>query len=174
MFIPVSRAVADGNGLGRRRLPFRVIPNFVPDDLATTPGADDPALADLPSGDFLLYVGDLARDKGVTVLLDAYRALESPPPLVLIGRSHLPLDDLPPGVIALGVLPAAAVVTAWRRSLLGVVPSIVPDSCPTVVLEAMAAGRPVVGIRRRWPAACSDCSHRPTCARAWARRAARS
>jgi glycosyltransferase involved in cell wall biosynthesis len=147
MFIPVSRAVADGNGLRRRRLPFRVIPNFVPDDLATTPGADDPALADLPSGDFLLYVGDLARDKGVTVLLDAYRALESPPPLVLIGRSHLPLDDLPPGVTALGVLPAAAVVTAWRRSLLGVVPSIVPDSCPTVVLEAMAAGRPVVGTR---------------------------
>jgi glycosyltransferase involved in cell wall biosynthesis len=147
MFIPVSRAVAEGNQLGPRRLPFRVIPNFVPDDIATMPEVGDPAFADLPSGDFLLYVGDLARDKGVTVLLDAYRRLDRAPPLVLIGRRHMPLDDLPPGVVALGVVPAAAVVTAWRRSLLGVVPSIVPDSCPTVVLEAMAAGRPVVGTR---------------------------
>jgi glycosyltransferase involved in cell wall biosynthesis len=147
MYLAVSRAVANGNQLERRRLPFRVIPNFVPDDLGTMPEGDDPVLAHLPERDFLLFVGDVARDKGVEVLLAAYRRLDDPPPLVLIGRRYLPLENLPRGVLVLGLVSTAGVMTAWRRSLLGVVPSIVPDSCPTVVMEAMAAGRPVIGTR---------------------------
>lgn len=153
LYLPVSRAVAHGNQLERRGLPFRVIPNFVPDDIGMMPDGDDVALAKLPDGDFLLFVGDVARDKGVEVLLDAYRRLDSPPPLVLIGRIYLPLDNLPRGVLALGMLPTAAVMAAWRRSLLGVAPSIVPDSCPTVVMEAMAVGRPVIGT---WNGGISD------------------
>jgi glycosyltransferase involved in cell wall biosynthesis len=75
MFLPVSRAVAEGNGLARRRLPFRVIPNFVADDIRSSADGDHPALALLPDGDFLLFVGDLARDKGIQVLLAAYGRL---------------------------------------------------------------------------------------------------
>jgi glycosyltransferase involved in cell wall biosynthesis len=45
----------------------------------------------------------------------------------------------------LGGLRHAAVMTAWRRAQLGIVPSVFPDPCPTVVLEAMAAGVAVVG-----------------------------
>jgi glycosyltransferase involved in cell wall biosynthesis len=147
MYLAVSRAVAEGNQLIRRGLPFRVIPNFVPDDIGTMPEGDDPVLAQLPARDFLLFVGDVARDKGVEVLLEAYRRLDDPPPLVLIGRRYLPLDNLPRGVLAVGIMSKAGVMEAWRRSLAGVVPSIVPDSCPTVVIEAMAVGRPVVGTR---------------------------
>jgi glycosyltransferase involved in cell wall biosynthesis len=147
MYITVSRAVADGNRLQRRNLPFRVIPNFVPDDIGSMPEVDGPAIARLPARDFLIYVGDLARDKGVEILLEAYRGLADPPPLVLIGHRYLPLENLPRGARALGVVPPAVVMAAWRRSLLGVVPSIVPDSCPTVAMEAMAAGRPLVGTR---------------------------
>jgi glycosyltransferase involved in cell wall biosynthesis len=139
--------VADGNQLEHRHLPFRVIPNFVPDDIGGMPEVDDPALARLPDGDFLLFVGDIARDKGVEVLLEAYRRLDDPPPLVLIGRRYLPLENLPHGVRVLGVVPPGTVMAAWRRSLAGVVPSIVPDSCPTVAMEAMAVGRPLIGTR---------------------------
>src|SRR3954451_1018839 len=147
MFVPVSRAVAEGTRLEGHALPFRVIPNFVPDDLASRAQPDHPALGDLPRERFILFVGDVAADKGAQVLLDAYARLTGAPPLVLIGRPYIPLSRLPPGAIALGELPYAAVIAAWRSSLFGVVPSIVPDSCPTVVMEAMAAGRPVVAAR---------------------------
>lgn len=147
MFLPVSRAVARGAQLERHGLPFRVIPNFVPDAIAASEADDNGASARVPGRGFMLFVGDLTADKGVHVLLDAYARLAAPPKLVLIGRPYIPIDRLPPGVSALGVLPSTAVMTAWRRSLIGVVPSIVPDSCPTVVMEAMAAGRPVVASR---------------------------
>jgi glycosyltransferase involved in cell wall biosynthesis len=147
MYIAVSQAVADGNGLERRGLPFRVIPNFVRDDIGTLPEDDGRALARLPDGHFLLFVGDVTHDKGVETLFEAYRALDDAPPLVLIGRPSVSLKNAPSGVLALGVQSAATVMAAWRRSLAGVVPSIVPDSCPTVVMEAMAIGRPLVGTR---------------------------
>jgi glycosyltransferase involved in cell wall biosynthesis len=146
-YIAVSRAVADGNRLARRGLPFRVIPNFVADDIGTLPEVDGPALARLPDRRFLLFVGDVARDKGVETLLEAYRTLDDAPPLVLIGHRLLSLENAPRGVVSLGIVSQATVIAAWRRSLGGVVPSIVPDSCPTVVLEAMAVGRPLVGTR---------------------------
>jgi glycosyltransferase involved in cell wall biosynthesis len=44
-------------------------------------------------------------------------------------------------------LPHDAVMAAWQRAELGIVPSLFPDPCPTVVLEAMAAGVPVIGSR---------------------------
>jgi glycosyltransferase involved in cell wall biosynthesis len=147
MFLPVSSAVAEGNRLAKDGLPFRVIPNFVPDDLIARAHAEHPVLRRLPRDDFILFVGDVAPDKGADVLIDAYARLTNPPPLVLIGRACIPLDRLPAGVTALGVIPSAAVIAAWRRSLFGVVPSIVPDACPTVVMEAMAAGRPVIAAR---------------------------
>ena len=147
MYLPVSRAVAAGNQLERRGLAFRVIPNFVPDTFPEMTSADDQSQTDLPQDGFLLFVGDITRDKGAEVLFEAYRMLHDPPPLVLIGRRYLPLENLPRSVVAPGVLPWTSVMAAWKRSLVGIVPSIVPDSCPTVVIEAMAAGRPVIGTR---------------------------
>jgi len=41
-------------------------------------------------------------------------------------------------------LAAHLVLEAWRRSLFGTMPSLCLDACPTVTLEAMAAGKPVV------------------------------
>jgi glycosyltransferase involved in cell wall biosynthesis len=41
--------------------------------------------------------------------------------------------------------PALGRISAWGHCLVAVVPSRFPDPCPTVALEAMAAGRPVVG-----------------------------
>jgi glycosyltransferase involved in cell wall biosynthesis len=40
--------------------------------------------------------------------------------------------------------PHRAVLRAFQRCLLAIVPSVWPEPCPTVLLEAMAAGRAVV------------------------------
>ena len=52
--------------------------------------------------------------------------------------------ERPPGVELLGFTRPDAVLELVRAASVIVVPSIVLDACPTVVLEAMAAGRPVV------------------------------
>lgn len=142
----VSTAVADavaipaGHWLHDASLTARVIPNFIPDDIICDEIA--PTGADAP----LLFVGDLTADKGVQVLLDAYRRLDSPPALVLAGR--MPAPDawrFPPGARWVGQLPHEDVVGLFRSARVLVVPSVWSDPCPTVVLEAMAAGRPVIG-----------------------------
>jgi glycosyltransferase involved in cell wall biosynthesis len=147
-FLPVSRAVAAGTALAEAGLPFDVIPNFLPDALDENEIGCEHYLAQLPEADYLLFVGDLSRDKGVDVLLRAYEGLDVRLPLVLIGR-RLPdtPTPLPAGAIMLHDWPHHAVMAAWRRSALGVVPSIWPDPCPTVALEAMASRRAIVASR---------------------------
>jgi glycosyltransferase involved in cell wall biosynthesis len=149
-FIAVSESVAEGNHLARRGLAYSVIPNFIPDpDRSPAPASVDvPGLPDEP---FLLYVGAISRVKGVPALLHAYAGLDRPPPLVLIGYPGADTDailrELPTGAVYLKSQSHPAVLTAWRRSRLGVVPSICRDASPTVVLEAMAAGTPLVASR---------------------------
>ncbi len=142
----VSSAVADavaipaGHWLHGAGLAARVIPNFIPDDIVVDEVAPNPP--DAP----LLFAGDLTADKGVAVLLDAYQRLDSPPELVLAGRNPVPDGwRFPPGVRWVGQLPHEDVVGLFRSARAVVVPSVWSDPCPTVVLEAMAAGRPVIG-----------------------------
>ena len=52
-----------------------------------------------------------------------------------------------PGAIAAGYLRGSALRDQYQRASVVVVPSIWPEPCPTVALEAMACGRPVVGSR---------------------------
>lgn len=150
MFLPVSQAVATGNDLDKHKLSYQVIPNFLPDKRPLTQQTSEqadiaPYLDQLPSGDFLLFVGDLSRDKGVDVLINAYRSLENAPPLVLIGRPRpqLPLK-LPPNVYQLNRWPHAAVLAAWQRSSIALVPSTWHEPFGIVAIEAMAAGRPII------------------------------
>ena len=136
-FIPVSSVVADSTRLPGRS-PYEVIPNFIPDDLLldqAVPRPDGP----------IVFVGDLSRDKGIEVLLEAHRRLGGLPHLVLAGRvlEDTPLD-LSDRVELRGLLDHASVIELMQTASVVAVPSIVPDCCPTVVLEAMAVGRPVV------------------------------
>jgi glycosyltransferase involved in cell wall biosynthesis len=148
MFLPVSQAVAAGNGLVNSPLRFQVVPNFVPDDVATVAMRDGSYDARLPAEDYLLFVGDISPDKGAPVLLKAYAEMASSVPLVLIGRRNaLMPTDLGKNVTLLESMPHDAVMLFWSKSIMGLVPSIVPDACPTVVIEAMATGRPVVASR---------------------------
>lgn len=144
--VTVSRAVADGNRLTGRTL-HHVIPNFIPDVFPAEDG-HEARLAELPSEPYILFVGDLRRMKGLHATLEAYGQLRGAPPLVLIGRQCPDTPAaLPQGVTALRNWPHGAVMHAWRRSLFGLVPSIWPDPCPTVALEAMASGKAVIGTK---------------------------
>ncbi len=148
MFLPVSRAVAEATQLAQHRLPFQVIPNFVADDLEKVSNGTHPLLGQLPEDDYLLFVGAMGRGKGEDVLLRAYAGISRKVPLVLIGR---PTTDLarhvPSNVLLLQSWPRAAVMSAWKRSTIALIPSRSFDSCPTVALEAMAMGRPIVATR---------------------------
>lgn len=146
LFLPVSAAVAEGNRLSQSDLAYEVVPNFIPDEVAQlAPGSADVSPAGLPNEPFILYVGALTRHKGIDVLLAAYARLASPPPLVLIG-TMMPDSPghFPKGVTVLRSVPHELVMAAFQRSLLALVPSRFPDPCPTVAMEAMAAGKAVI------------------------------
>lgn len=158
MFLPVSQIVADAARLGDRRIRHRVIPNFLPSDTAS---ADEEVnLSGLPRR-FVLFAGDVSRDKGVSVLLQAHALLDDPPPLVLIGRiidpglltaavgaeraSNPALLAAPIGSVrAVGAQPHETVLDAFRRCTVAVVPSLMHEAFGLVALEAMSAGRPVI------------------------------
>src|SRR5579875_74767 len=149
MFLPVSQAVVESNQLERYKVRYTIIPNFIPDHLNTTDDDSHPLLATLPTDRFLLFVGDITLDKGVKVLLNAYERLETKVPLVLIGKCFIPglAEHLPPHVFLLGPCPHEVVMAAWKRSLIAFMPSLCPDASPTVAMEAMAMGCPIIASR---------------------------
>jgi glycosyltransferase involved in cell wall biosynthesis len=149
--ISVSRAVANGNGIPDSPA-ASVIPNFVLDStlMPMSEGSDE-ATTDhvqraLPAEPFLLFVGDLSREKGVHTLLRAYDSLGiHRPPLVLIGRRTPDTPkQLPNGAEIYVEWPHEWIMTAFRLCLVAVLPSVWADPCPTTVLEAMACGCPVI------------------------------
>jgi glycosyltransferase involved in cell wall biosynthesis len=151
MFLTVSQPAAVGNGLVGGRLPFQVIPNFMPGDVGVPEGDIEPYLAQLPAEDYLLFVGALSRQKGVDVLLHAYAGLTNAPPLVLIGYSTPEWSilgvDCPANVFVLKDWPRYAIMEAWRRSIIALLPSVGPETFGMVVMEAMSTGRPVIASR---------------------------
>jgi glycosyltransferase involved in cell wall biosynthesis len=141
VFLPVSSTVEELCRI-REDEASRVIPNFI-GELPPTP-ADDPRLAQLPDDPFVLYFGDVTEDKGAWELAEAYRTLEDPPPLVLIGRCYIDELESRSGVHVMGAWPHALAIEALRRSLFSVAPSLWPEPFGLVALEAAAAGKPIV------------------------------
>lgn len=145
-YLPVSQAVARASGLDGQR--FEVIPNFLPRAPTEAEGESGAVAGLLPEGEFLLFAGDVSRDKGADVLLAAHAGLDDPPPLVLIGRELIPRGDVDPGRVRfLGPQPHTAVLAAMRRCTALVAPSVWPEPFGLVALEAMAEGKPVIAAR---------------------------
>ena len=147
----VSNAVASGNHIPRGPN-TSVIPNFVLDEVVLGDAGDaargqaENIPHGLPKEEFLLFVGELSRDKGLPPLLRAYESLgRKRPPLLLVGR-RMPdtPSHFPDGAQMCAEWPHDQVMAAFRRCLFAVLPSICLDACPTTVLEAMASGCPVV------------------------------
>jgi glycosyltransferase involved in cell wall biosynthesis len=151
MFLPVSQAAVVGNCLIGSRQPFQVIPNFMPGDANLLQGDSESYLKQLPVEDYLLFVGALNRQKGIDVLLRAYADLTNAPPLVLIGNQtpEWPMvsADCPANVFVFNDWPRYAVMEAWRRCIIALLPSVGPETFGLVVLEAMSTGCPVIASR---------------------------
>jgi glycosyltransferase involved in cell wall biosynthesis len=118
---------------------IRVLPNFLEPD----PGIGDGSRAGI------LYVGRLAEEKGVRVLLRA--AALQPGTLRVAGRG--PLQSLVERAAAagdvdyLGGLEPASVLREMGRALAVVLPSIWFEGFPLTVVEAYATGTPVIASR---------------------------
>jgi glycosyltransferase involved in cell wall biosynthesis len=144
-FIPVSQAMADISLLEEHGASYRVIPNFVPDNVTELPAEESPLLEQLPKGEFMLFIGEVKRDKGADVLFQAYAEMNTDVPLVLIGR---PINDfdtpIPPHVQIFSSWPHDAVMQAWSRCTLALAPSTWVEAFGIVAIEAMAMGRPLI------------------------------
>ncbi|MFB9234526.1 glycosyltransferase [Plantactinospora siamensis] len=141
-YIALTGGIAEhlrGYGIPAERIVIK--PNGIPD-----PGA--PA----PLGDGFLYYGRLSGEKGLGLLLEAWQRH----PDGALGTLRIAGDgDLRPlaeaaavaraDVEYLGPLDRSGVAAALRRTAVVLVVPTWYDVLPTVVIEAMAAGRPVLG-----------------------------
>lgn len=127
--------------------PVHTVHSFVPDGLYES-GWDAERPVFLPADDgYILYVGQLSQYKGTDVLINAYRRLKSPPPLVMLGTPHPTSpapQSLPDGVTMHTSVPHRSVIAAMVRAACVVVPSVGPDSLPMTVSEAQNCGVPVI------------------------------
>ncbi|HEY6677962.1 MAG TPA: glycosyltransferase family 4 protein [Actinomycetota bacterium] len=130
---------------------FRVVPNGL--DVASF-AASEPA--DLDPGRRLLFVGRFDRRKGFPVAVEAFRLLvERHPDIRLIvagdGKERAAADRLKPPVrdrvTMLGTVPRDQLPRYFAACDLLVAPSLSGESFGYVLLEAMAAGLPVVASR---------------------------
>ncbi|MFI7430897.1 glycosyltransferase family 4 protein [Micromonospora sp. NPDC049836] len=141
-FIALTSAVADhlrDYGIPDERIVVK--PNAVPD-----PGA--PA----PLGEGFLYLARLTPEKGLDLLLEAWRRhpVGALGPLRIAGDGELrPLVEAAaaerPDVHYLGQLDRAGVRAAITSSAVVLATSTWHDVLPTVIIEALASGRPVLG-----------------------------
>ena len=132
--------------MGNKPVPAEVLPDFREDHLEKSP--DQAILDRLPTTPFILFVGSFRRIKGDELLIQAYRRLRHPPPLVMVGaRSAEPLPDFPTGVIPLVDVPHGTLMAIWDRALFGVCPSVMPEALGNTVHEGMSRGKAVIGTR---------------------------
>ncbi|MBW4703842.1 glycosyltransferase [Micromonospora sp. RL09-050-HVF-A] len=141
-FIALTSAIADhltDYGIPAERIVVK--PNAVPD-----PGAPTPL------GDGFLFLARLTPEKGVDLLLDAWRRhpVGSLGTLRVAGDGELrPLVEAAAAeradVVYLGQLDRAGVRAAVEASAVVIAASMWHDVLPTVIIEALASGRPVLG-----------------------------
>jgi len=96
----------------------------------------------------VLYVGKHSPGKGTADLAAAASQVARTVPdalFVFVGEGELAATG--PHLRRLGPLPNAEVLALYPLAEVVVVPSVIPDALSRVILEAMAAGRPVIGTR---------------------------
>jgi glycosyltransferase involved in cell wall biosynthesis len=126
-------------GLGR---PVHVLNGFIPHAFGDLPTAG----LNLPDAPFVMYAGDPGAHKGVDLLLDIWAQPEPPRAPLLLALTK-PLGRAVPPNVVVREYDRAQVLAAWRRARLAVVPSRWHEPFPTVAMEALAAGVPVIASR---------------------------
>jgi len=119
-----------------------VKPNFVDPDPGMGGG----------NGDFALFVGRLAEEKGVRTLLTAWGCSRNGPKLKIVGDGPLASDVAQaaatnPGIEWLGPCDRERVRRAMAEAKVLIVPSTWYEGFPLVIVEAFAAGLPILASR---------------------------
>ncbi|MEW6610405.1 MAG: glycosyltransferase family 4 protein [Patescibacteria group bacterium] len=124
-------------GFRPRRL--TVIPNFI-DTEDFQPSEE--------AVDYMLYVGRLSEEKGIQLLLGAVRRLPDIPFIIAGGG---PMEPLVRACAAqcrnlrfIGQVPHHELMQLYSHAVALLVPSLACEVFPMVILEAFAAGRPVI------------------------------
>lgn len=121
---------------------IRVKPNFLPGDPGVGQG----------DGGYALFVGRLSEEKGLRVLLDAWRIVGSRVPLRIVGDGPLmeEVASLAQGmesVQVLGWLGPHEVMAQLKGAACLVIPSVWFEGYPMTLIEAFAVGTPVIASR---------------------------
>ena len=133
----VSRSAADETmrSFGVPASKIEIVPNGV-DEFFTPAG---------PEGDYILYAGTLEPRKGIADLVEAWRALPSPRPRLLLAgdrgwRTRIPNDA---GIEVVGFVTRERLRDLYRAAIAFVYPSHF-EGFGLPPLEAMACGAPVI------------------------------
>lgn len=100
-------------------------------------------------GNFVLFVGRLAAEKGIDVMLNAWAQFSSGMSLKIVGQGPL-YDQIRqraislPGVDLLGYVNKSYLDYLYKHAKILIVPSIWYEGSPSVICEAYAAGLPVL------------------------------
>jgi glycosyltransferase involved in cell wall biosynthesis len=101
-------------------------------------------------GEYALFVGRLSPEKGIRTLLESWRRLKSPIPLVIMGegpcRSEVTAAcEGSPSIQWLGRMAKEVVIESMKRARFLVLPSECYESFPLALVEAFGCGLPIVG-----------------------------
>jgi glycosyltransferase involved in cell wall biosynthesis len=129
-----------------------VAAGFPSDKIVVKPNFADPDPRErVSAGECAVFVGRLSEEKGLRVLLNAWKNLDAPVPLHIVGdgpeRTSLELQarDLQlTGVTFRGRLPHADVIDAVKGSRFLILPSTWYEGFPMSIVESFACGTPVL------------------------------
>ncbi len=125
------------------------LPNFVTAPSTNTPLATDSAALDLPNR-YLFCASRLTSDKGLFILLEAARRKPNIP-LLIAGRgparqqmsAFIQRHQLS-NVRLLDFQNEQVLAQLFRNATASIVPSLLPENCPNVILESAAQSCPVI------------------------------
>jgi glycosyltransferase involved in cell wall biosynthesis len=116
------------------------IPNFY-----DVESHDEQNKVDSLPDDFMLFVGWLMPHKGIDVLIEAYRKLNTTTKLLLIGIEHPDYHyESTENIRVIKTVPHYVVMAAMSKCRFTVFPSICPESASTVAREAMSWRKAVI------------------------------
>jgi glycosyltransferase involved in cell wall biosynthesis len=127
-------------GIAEEKIAIR--PYFAP---AAAPAGDG-------SGDFALFMGRLAPDKGIRTLLRAWKILSAPIKLMIVGDGPLRSEIEAAAaadrrITAIRSLPYDDAMRVIRQARFFILPSEWYEGLPRVIIESFAAGTPIVAAK---------------------------
>jgi glycosyltransferase involved in cell wall biosynthesis len=141
-FIAVSDFVKDAY---EKHLPLNgikiiTIPNFY-----DTESHNEQNKAEYLPDDFMLFVGWLMPHKGIDVLIEAYRKLNTKTKLLIIGIEHPDYHyESTENIRVIKTAPHYVVMAAMSKCRFAIFPSICAESASTVAREAMSQKKAVI------------------------------